>query len=194
MPPSRILVDTNTYLRLAHTINLLLGAPFGTGHCLYILPELERELDSLRAGKKRRKFEWTADAALAENRRHILQVSSGQRRIVASAYAQTQAYTKEESLKTSNVDVLYIAHGRALGLPVATDDQEMLLLLARAVAVDAMTTLELLRMMLDCGHVTMRTVDEICAHWERIDDLPANFRADYRRLFGRDDREPGKAP
>ena len=108
-------------------------------------------------------------------------------------HARVRIYARREFSGTSEVDVRYIAHGRALGPSVATDDQEMLLL-ATAVAVDAMTTLELLRLMRNCGHVTMRTVDEICKRWERIDDLPANFRDDYWRLFGRDDEEPGAAP
>ena len=193
MPPARILVDTNTYLRLARTIKPLLGVPFGEpGHCLCILPELERELAALQV--KKRKFRWAAEAVLAENRRRILQFSSQQRRTVEAACVRTQSYADEEGFsRVSEVDVRYIAHGRALGIPVATDDQEMLLL-AAAVDVEGMTTLELLRLMLDCGHVTARTVDEICAHWERTDDLPANFLDDYRRLFGRDDGETGKAP
>ena len=93
-------------------------------------------------------------------------------------------YARREFSGVSDVDVRYIAHGMALGLPVATDDQKMLRL-AAAVDVEAMSTLELLRLMLDCGHVTMRTVDEICGRWERTDDRPTHFRADYRRLFGR---------
>ena len=189
MPPSRILVDTNTYLRLAHTIKPLLGAPFGNGYCLVILPELNAEVAS---DKILSKFGWVAEAAHAENRRHILKFLPGQWRAVELEYARMWVYAKEEFSKTSKVDVRYVAHGQVLGIPVATDDQEMLLL-AKAVAVDAMSTLELLRLMLDCGHVTMRTVDEICERWERTDDLPANYQDDCQRLFGSDGGERGKA-
>ena len=45
MAQSKILVDTNTYLKLAKTIRPLLFAPFGDDeNCLYILPELNDEL------------------------------------------------------------------------------------------------------------------------------------------------------
>ena len=47
-----------------------------------------------------------------------------------------------------------------------------------------MPTLGLLKLMLDCGHVDMPKVLQICHYLESVDDLPANFRADYRRLFG----------
>lgn len=45
MPQSKILVDTNAYLRLAKTVRPLLFVPFGDNeYCLYILPELNEEL------------------------------------------------------------------------------------------------------------------------------------------------------
>lgn len=49
MTQSKILVDTNAYLRLAKTIRPLLFNPFGdNGYCLYILPELNTELTNNR--------------------------------------------------------------------------------------------------------------------------------------------------
>ena len=56
MPQSKILVDTNSYLRLAQTIRPLLFLPFGDGeYCLYILPELNVELSNRRLKSK---FPW----------------------------------------------------------------------------------------------------------------------------------------
>ena len=47
MPQAKILVDTNAYLRLAKTIRPLLFVPFGVKEfCLYILPELNHELEN----------------------------------------------------------------------------------------------------------------------------------------------------
>lgn len=49
MAYSKILVDTNAYLRLVKTIRPLLFAPFGENqYCFYILPELNKELKSHR--------------------------------------------------------------------------------------------------------------------------------------------------
>ena len=45
MPQSKILVDTNSYLRLAKSIRPLLFVPFGDKeYCLYILSELNEKL------------------------------------------------------------------------------------------------------------------------------------------------------
>ncbi len=52
MAQSKILVDTNAYLRLAKTIRPLLFMPFGENeYCLYILPELNEELKSHKLQK-----------------------------------------------------------------------------------------------------------------------------------------------
>ena len=49
MPSARILLDTNTYLRLAKTIRPLLGQPFGKPQTmLTVIPELHQELASKR--------------------------------------------------------------------------------------------------------------------------------------------------
>lgn len=56
MSQSKILVDTNAYLRLAKTIHPLLSTPFGEKkYCLYILPELNKELAN---AKFENKFPW----------------------------------------------------------------------------------------------------------------------------------------
>ncbi|MEA9390931.1 hypothetical protein SJI19_10305 [Acerihabitans sp. TG2] len=84
MPQSKILVDTNAYLRLAKTIRPLLFVTFGDNeYCLYILPELIEEL-----------------------------------------------------------------------------------------------------IMLDYGHTDMKTISGLVEYWKYFSDIPANFKADYQRLFG----------
>jgi len=47
MPQSKILIDTNTYIRLAQSIRPLLFMPFGESeYCLHILQELNDELSN----------------------------------------------------------------------------------------------------------------------------------------------------
>ncbi|MCY1311939.1 hypothetical protein D9M68_746420 [compost metagenome] len=55
--------------------------------------------------------------------------------------------------------------------------------LAKAFDAKVMSTLELLKIMLDCGHTDMKTINGLCDYWRHITDLPANFEADYKRLF-----------
>lgn len=57
MPQSKILVDSNSYFRLAKSIRPLLNVTFGDeDYCLYVLKELEKEYD--RNSRLQTKFEW----------------------------------------------------------------------------------------------------------------------------------------
>jgi hypothetical protein len=47
-----------------------------------------------------------------------------------------------------------------------------------------MSTLELLKIMLDCGHTDMQTINGLVEYLKYFSDLPANFQTDYQRLFG----------
>jgi hypothetical protein len=61
MPQSKILTDTNTYLRLANSIRPFLCIEFGAkSYCLYVLPETSDEI--VKSSRLKTKFFW----ALAE--------------------------------------------------------------------------------------------------------------------------------
>lgn len=135
MPQSKILVDTNAYLRLAKTIRPLLFVPFGDNeYCLYILPELN---DELGTRKLQSKFPWVDDEEFSENRKHFPQIGKKQKKSIQQTF----------------------------------DAQ-------------VMPTLELLKIMLDCGHADMKTINGLVEYWKYFSDMPANFKADYQRLFG----------
>jgi hypothetical protein len=182
MPQSKILVDTNSYLRLAKTIRPLLAAPFGANeYCLYILPELNQELESR---KLQSKFHWIEDEEFSDNRRNFPTISRKQKASIEQTFEYLWDYVETELPGPSRVDALYIAYAIELNVPVVTDDQDMT---ALAAAFDAkvMPTLELLRIMLDCAHVDMNTINGLFDYWKHVTDLPANFNFDYRRLFDR---------
>jgi len=78
MPQSKILVDTNSYLRLAQTIRPLLFMPFGDNeYCLYILPELNDELANRRLNSK---FPWVDEEEYIENRKSFPTVGRKQKK------------------------------------------------------------------------------------------------------------------
>jgi hypothetical protein len=56
--------------------------------------------------------------------------------------------------------------------------------LAESFNVRVMPTLELLKIMLDAGHVTAEKVESIINYWQYIGEKPANFERDYERFFG----------
>jgi hypothetical protein len=56
--------------------------------------------------------------------------------------------------------------------------------LADEFEVRVMSTLELMKIMLDAEHITTEKVESIVGYWQYIGDKPANFERDYERFFG----------
>lgn len=180
MPQSKILVDTNAYLRLARTIRPLLFVPFGDNeYCLYVLPELNKEL----AGRKlQNKFPWVDEEEFVENRKHFPNIANKQKKSIQQTFEYVWDYVQTELPGPSKVDARYIAYALELSISVVTDDQDMTEL-GKAFDAQLMSTLELLKIMLNCGHTDMKTINGLVEYWKYFSDMPANFKADYQRLF-----------
>lgn len=58
--------------------------------------------------------------------------------------------------------------------------------LAKFFDTKVLSTLELLKIILDCGHTDIKTINGLVEYWKYYSDLPANFQTDYKRLFGED--------
>lgn len=180
MPQSKILVDTNSYLRLAKNIHPLLFIPFGDdNYCLYVIDELNTELKNKRLASK---FPWVADEEYVENRETTPSISRKQRKSIQQTFEYVWSSVLTDFPGPSKVDALYIAYAIELGVPVITDDQDMIAL-AEEFEVRVMPTLELMKIMLDAEHITTEKVESIVAYWQYIGDKPANFERDYKRFF-----------
>ncbi len=181
MPQSKILVDTNSYLRLAKNIHPLLFIPFGDdNYCLYVIDELNTELKNKRLASK---FPWVSEEAYVENRETTPTISRKQRASIQETFEYVWNAVLTDFPGPSKVDALYIAYAIELGVPVITDDQDMTAL-AEEFDVRVMPTLELMKIMLDAEHLTSDKVESIIAYWQYIGDKPANFERDYKRFFG----------
>lgn len=181
MPQSKILLDTNAYLRLARTVHPLLFTPFGEAeYCLYIIPELNRELHGHRLMSK---FPWINEAEYAENRKHFPTVSRKARKSINLNFDYIWEHVQSDFPGPSKVDALYIAYALELSVPLATDDQDMTEL-AAVFEAEVLSTLEVLKIMLDNGHIEMWAIDGMVDYWRYMSDRPANMENDYDRLFG----------
>lgn len=181
MPQSKILVDTNAYLRLAKTIRPLLFTPFGTAeYCLYVIPELNKELCGRRLMSI---FPWVDEAEYAENRKHFPTVGRKERKSISHNFDFIWEHVQSDFPGPSKVDTLYIAYALDMSVPVVTDDQDMKEL-AALFDTRVLSTLEVLRMMLDARHVDMKTINGMVGYWRYMSDRPANMEKDYTRLFG----------
>lgn len=183
MARTAMLLDSNSYLRLAISIHPLLGVEFGGDHryCLYVIEDLEKEF--ARSPRLQRKFRWVDAPEYRENRARPLQASIAQRKEMKQAYDFILNHARTQRLGTSPVDIRALATAYVLDIRSVTDDQDMLAL-AAAFGIQTLNTLALMRLMLDEGHIDMDRVRQIAEYWQFARDTPAGFRDDYRRLFG----------
>ena len=183
MARSPILVDSNSYFRLAISIRPLLDEEFGGDHryCLHVIEELEQEF--ARSSRLQHKFSWVDAPEYRDNRARPLQASRAQQKEMKQAYDFILNHARTEGLGASPVDVRALATAYVLEIRIVTDDQDMLAV-AAAFGIQTLNTLALMRLMLDEDHIDMNRVRQIAAYWQFERDTPAGFRDDYRRLFG----------
>lgn len=182
MPQSKILIDTNTYIRLAKSIHPLLDTPFGDeDYCLYVLKELDYEFS--RSARLQTQYSWVGEHEFQTNRKKRLTLSKKNKREIELTLDFLHQHKIENRLSVSEVDILYLAYGYVLDIYTVSDDTDMLEL-ADVFNIKTMKTQELLYLMLECDHVDMEKVRQITAYWEYISDKPANFRQDYIDIFG----------
>lgn len=184
MAQRKILIDTNSYFRLAQSIRPLLKVEFGVeSYCLYVIKEMQEEYNA--NPRLRSRFHWVNEPEYVENRSHKLQVSRKERLEIEQTYEFIYDHARSEYPGVSRVDVRVLAHAYVLGVPVVTDDADMTAL-AEDFEIEVMRTLDLLKLMLDCGHVDMAKVREVAEYVIYGNDRPKDFRRDYRRHFEED--------
>jgi len=182
MAQSKILVDTNIYLRFAQSIHPLLFRPFCPDEfTLYITHRFQREYD--RQPRLRDKFFWVNEEKYSDNRSQRINMSRDQRKDAALANGYISDYNLAQSLGIQEVDIDILSHALALDVPVVTDDREMTQL-AKVFSIDVWNSLELMKMMLDCNHVSQKDLDAVVGYMEYMDDLPwQRYIQDYVRMF-----------
>lgn len=181
MAQSKILLDSNSYFRLAKGIHPLLFQTFGEAeYTLYVLPELEREY--AKEPRLQNKFPWVSAPEFQNNRSKVLNLSREQRKERGTAYEIMWDHVQTELPGPSRVDVIVLSYGYILGIPVVTDDADMIEL-AKTFGITVWKTLDLLKLMLDCKYIDMARVRAVVAYWGYVDDRPKEFSVDYRRLF-----------
>jgi hypothetical protein len=179
---TKILLDSNSYFRLAKSIHPLLFQEFGNDrYCLYVLPELQGEYD--RQPRLKAKFPWVDEPEFRANRTRQPELSKQQCRARETAYDIMWEHVQTELPGPSRVDAKVLSVGYVLSIPVVTDDRDMQAL-AAVFGVSVMSTVELLKLMLDHGHAEMALVRSIAPYLAYLPDLPKDFASDYRRLFG----------
>ena len=180
----KILIDTNTYLRLAVVMDplVLSEIPGEDGGELWILPDLYKELK--RSPRLSHDFSWMSYPEMVENRKSCRwHLDSDTRSQIESAYQFALRLSQETQNGASPFDIRCLAYGYVLEILVVTDDRDMRLL-ADELEVSHTNTLGLLKRMLDADACDMSKIRSIVQYWIAVDDLPANYRSDFKRHFG----------
>jgi len=181
MGQTKILLDTNTYLRLAQSIHPLLGRQFGKEILtLYIHKEIEIELK--RSSRLQSKFTWIGQKEYVDNRKKRLVISKQKQDDIEDTYEHIWQYQKDSGLSLSREDIYCIATALEEDVQLVTDDQDMIST-CKEFGVTVLSTLQLLRLMLDNEWIDITTVKQIVDYWKYEKDLPANFHKDYKALF-----------
>ena len=181
MPQTKILLDTNTYLRLAQSVHPLLGNPFGKEkHTLYIHKEIDIELK--RSGRLQTKFYWIEQEQYINNRKKRLVISKQKQTDIEDTYEHIWQYQKDSGLSLSREDIYCIATALEEDIKLVTDDQNMIET-CKEFGVTVLSTLQLLKLMLDNERIDNTTVKQIVDYWKYKNDLPANFKIEFNTLF-----------
>ena len=182
MQQRKLLLDTNAYLRLARNIHPLLFVEFGVDRiCLYLIEEFEQEFT--RSRRLRSKFPWIDESEFRDNRQVRLQIGRKQKREIETAIDFIDDQADANALGVSSVDISALGHAYVLQIGVVTDDVDMRAL-GSMFGIEIMSTLSVLKLMLDSGHVDIAKVNQTAAYWRYERDFPVGFVREYRRLFG----------
>lgn len=181
MPQNKILLDSNSYFRLAKSIHPLLFSTFGKKeYCLYVLVELEKEWN--RSSRLQSKFSWVNEPEYQENRTKHLKLSRKELKELSVIFDFIWQEIQSTSPGPSRIDAQHLAYGYFLDIPVVTDDQDMYPV-AKAFGIKIVSTLKLLNLMLVNEHIDIQKVRQIAAYWTYEGDTPAKFHAEFRQLF-----------
>jgi hypothetical protein len=177
-----ILVDSCSYFRLAQSLHPLLNTPFcEEQHSLGVIKELQDEYK--KSSSLKHKFFWVDQPEFAENRKRCFSISAEKKSDIKNAFYFIRETARDMVLGVSRVDITCLAHGYVLQIPVVSDDSDFLVL-AKEYEIRAYKTLELLKIMYDCEHITLKQVRTIAEYWRYLKDTPKSYKKDFKRLFG----------
>lgn len=183
MSVNKLLLDTNSYFRLAENIKPLLGCEFGKGDKvkLYILTGTISEFN--KEPRLMHKFDWLDNKYHREERKKgILRIGEAERPGIKRVCEFLLDASRDLELGCSDFDVYCAAVSRQLRIPLVSDDRD-LKSLAKEFGIKVYSTMQLMKQLFDVGVVTSKVVEDIIYMWKYLDDLPDNFHSEYKHYF-----------
>lgn len=189
MAQTKIIVDSNSYFRLAQNIHPFLCQPFGKEEfTLYMHADLASEIRG--SSRIQNKFHWAGERSYTDNRTRSISLSKEQKSEIEETFEFMWEHVKDEFIDArgkgpSRVDTRIVATAAVLGIRLVTDDQDMIEL-AETYGVHQLTSLELMKLMLDEDHIDDNKVNLVVEQWMHDNDTPrAGWQKDFKRIFSR---------
>ncbi|OGV55354.1 MAG: hypothetical protein A2017_16525 [Lentisphaerae bacterium GWF2_44_16] len=164
----KILLDSCTYFRLARSIIPLLNIEFGKEKfCLYIIKEFEVEYN--KNPRLKNKFDWILEPEHIKERQSIIQVKGKELYDIECAFSFIFSAGRRNGLSPIDAKALAVAY--ILKIPLVSDDNAVLKEGSKF-QIKTMTSLELLKLMVDNNHIKYSKVKEIVSCWAYENELP----------------------
>jgi len=190
MAQKKIIVDSNSYFRLAQNIHPLLCQPFGNDQLtLYIHADLNNEFR--RSPRLKNKFHWVAETTYVDNRSRSISIPQEQKAEVDDTFDYMWEHVQDAFLRPygkgpSPIDTRIVATAHVLGIAVLTDDRDMIEL-AKEFSVKTISSLGVMKLMLEAGHINDEKVDQVVEQWMYENDTPhRDWKKEFKKLFGRE--------
>lgn len=181
---TKILLDTNAYLRLAKSLHPLLGQTFGEeNYALYIHERLQFELN--RSERLHSKFNFLFEDEFKINREKIIACSRSQKKEIDITYDFIWNFQKGKGNKLSLEDIYCVATAEVLKL-VLVSDEKPIVEVCNAFDVEVINSINLLKLMYDCKYINIEKIMEIRNFLYYINDWQSNFNEDMKKYFNID--------
>lgn len=113
MAYTKILLDTNAYLRLSKSVRPLLAEPFGEKqYALFLHKEIQIELN--RSSRIKNKFYWLKEKEYVEERKKIITTTRKEKEEIEKTYDFVWEFQNDENLELSREDIYCIAAAKCL--------------------------------------------------------------------------------
>lgn len=184
--PRVVLLDSCSYFRLARSIHPLLAGTFGPPppYSLFVLSSLDDEY--LTSSRLKNKFEWVNAREYRDDRSAKKYKCKGKQAAeAATSFSFLAAYARDNGFMLAPEDLKALAVGFVRHIPLVSDDRA-LFQVATMHGIECWGTMTLLKLMVDCGRITISKVNEILEYLDNEHDLPAGraeLRAQYSELF-----------
>jgi hypothetical protein len=184
LPSKKILLDSNSYFRLADNLYPLMSRSFGDKpeYRLCLLGGTLHEQNY--EPRLRSKFSWVSmDRHVEDRKAGMVRIPEEKKRDIAVSREFMRTTCNELQLGCSTFDIECLVTAYELGMILVTDDLGLAQL---ALEYDhaVMSSLELMGLMLDCGCISKDEVTDTVQKWRFDADLPSSFVSEYIRIFG----------